>query len=897
MNKLKFWHIFIILPVVIFSCGFDIGNWDITRNAASESNYGAFEEINFTDFAYPLTFGTSTNAGNSIIQEGDGVRRSRGPNGGIIPEGALELSSIGNAGKIAGSEDGIAFYFKEVESSMNFIMEADFLVLRFGNGSNPDDPGSNGQEGFGIMVRDFVPQFPGKTMGNWDESEKILGPTNSYHVGASSHGNDSNMIMAGGVKRGLRVYWREGIKRSPDVPLTNGDSGNPTAQGNQNSSDFRFYFLPRELGDYSLYSLTQGGGEPVMAARPDFPSWGTTVRVRLEKTNNGYKYRITPIDDYYYDGPAAVTKIIKPEVNSDIYGVVPLYDISDSVNRENYYVGIFSSRDAVVQVTNIRYWEADSEKCAPVLPQKPLYLNAEIEVLSPAVYTGENYLYVKANTAGSLSVIQGGRRIPGALIANEWIIEKQNGAANPLALFTVPIFPPDDGDNVFNLAFYPGEFPKELSDKDFMLGSNAAVFGNFLMTKKLYHAGTGDIIVGPKGTPQGLGTRDSPLDIQTAINYCQPGQTVEMLDGKYSMDKPVIIPRYNNGSVGARKTLRAETRDRVYLDWQKDETLQLQGLIRGQGFDVCGAYWILDGFHVRGTPDKIKGMVISGYNNIIRYVRTYNNGDTGMQLSGNSDEPVRFWPSGNRVEYCESFHNMDRAETDADGFAAKLTVGKDNEFHWCISHHNNDDGWDLFAKKDTGPIGVVRIFNSISYCQGILLNGYRTRAGHNGFKMGGEGIGVNHEIHQSLSFANGGYAITSNSNPNLQVYDTTTVSADGQAGGNINIYSGDGAAVPGNAYRVVADTVRIVGGSANSATGTFAPDAVMNYTSVLVNRNNDFWGEGYAGITNNGNAESSSYFYEDFTDYHVFMELDNDGKPVLGKLYKPPAGYGAQQFY
>ena len=35
---------------------------------------------------------------------------------------------------------------------------------------------------------------------------------------------------------------------------------------------------------------------------------------------------------------------------------------------------------------------------------------------------------------------------------------------------------------------------------------------------------------------------------------------------------------------------------------------------------------------------------------------------------------------------------------DADGFAAKLTVGDGNVFDGCISYNNADDGWDFFAK-------------------------------------------------------------------------------------------------------------------------------------------------------------------------------------------------------
>ena len=894
-----------LLIIFIFSC--DIGNWEVTRNNSSRANYNAYEEVDFLRNAYPLTFGTSVNSSNSIIREGG--YESRGPAGGPIPDDAIELSSVGNAGKIAGSEDCIAFLFKPVEQSKNFIMEADFKILRFGNGNNAADPGSNGQEGWGIMVRDFVPQFPGRTMEDWDSGNRTLGNANNYHVlvsgsNAAACGSDSNMVLAGGVKRGFRAYWRYGIKQNPEV--AHDGNGNPTATGSQNFSNFNFSFIPRELPDYSIYTIND---EPVMSARPDFPRWNTTVKVRLEKTNNGFKYRITPdSSDTYYDIYSGTTRP-KPEISSDLSGEIPLYDITDSVNKNYYYVGLFSARDAVVQVTNISYWEADKNLCTPELPIRPMPIDAKIEVLSPQIYTGENYLYVKTNTAGKIDVMQNGRRIPGNMIISEWITEKQNGAADPLNLFTVPMYEPKDGENIFNIIFYPGELPAELKNKNLMLSSTASVSTGFLLIKKFYHNGTGVIYAGPHGTPYGAGTTVSPLDLQTAIDHCQPGQTIEMLDGKYPMEIPIVIPRYNNGRFNGEKILKAQNRDKVFLDWQKDESLQLRGILRGQAFMAAGSYWILDGFHVRGAPDKIKGLVINGHNNTIRYVQTYNNGDTGFQLSGSANEPVRFWPSGNIVEYCESFHNIDSAETDADGFAAKLTVGPRNEFRWCVSHHNNDDGWDLFAKKDTGPTGVVKITNSISYRNGYMLNGYRTRAGHNGFKMGGEGIRVFHEIRQCLSFANLGNQITSNSNPDLRVYDTTTVDTSGMAAGNINIYASDKSVKAlGRAERVIAGAITVqdgAGGNVTTAisnTTVFGGNVVMNYNSSLETRGSGYWGEGRAGITNNGTVGSVSLDYTDFESFKCFLPRypsghAKEGQFMLGNLYRPPDGFGAHGLY
>ena len=72
----------------------------------------------------------------------------------------------------------------------------------------------------------------------------------------------------------------------------------------------------------------------------------------------------------------------------------------------------------------------------------------------------------------------------------------------------------------------------------------------------------------------------------------------------------------------------------------------------------------------------------------------------------------------NLILNCTSYGNADAGYEDADGFAAKLTVGDGNVFDGCISYNNADDGWDLFAKVQSGSIGAVTIKNSVAYGNG-----------------------------------------------------------------------------------------------------------------------------------------------------------------------------------
>ncbi len=114
----------------------------------------------------------------------------------------------------------------------------------------------------------------------------------------------------------------------------------------------------------------------------------------------------------------------------------------------------------------------------------------------------------------------------------------------------------------------------------------------------------------------------------------------------------------------------------------------------------------------------------------------------------------------------ESHDNADPDGEDADGFAAKLTVGAGNVFRYTVSHHNIDDGWDLFAKPDTGPISPVTIEDSLSYSNGTLTNGTVNPSGdRNGFKLGGSDIKVNHIVRRSVAYNNGHHGFTYNSNP------------------------------------------------------------------------------------------------------------------------------------
>ncbi len=676
-----------------------------------EFNPDSKEEINFSTIATRLSFGTSSgdSSQNSVTLNADGSYT------------LLARNDTNNAGKIAGSEDGLTFLFKQIAKDRNFKLSADIRIIDFGGiDAVTALTTSNGQEGFGIMARDWVPQYPGLTLG---DNTNAMAEYNSGETGGSG-----NMVMVGGIKRGVRAACRKGVIEPTGACITD-ESVTP------DSSQSVITWLPKEFPDYSSY--------PTLEDRPDFPPKDTVYRLSLEKNNSGFTCRITPP--------------VSKGTEQEIFFADP--DILTSIDKDYYYVGFFAARAATINVSNITYYESDSNKDAlKIIPTAEVF-TPTFTISSPITNSDESYkIYAASNVRGTVSVLQDGAAVTGAsFFPGVWVTESDNAAVTPYNLFDIPVFPLKDGENIFNVVFYP--------DEEGSITTNAAITKTFIVTKKSYFTASTDLFVSPEGSKYNTGTRGNPLDLETAINFVLPGQTIIMLNGVYS-PLSVRIPRFNNGRYGAPKTLKAENRDGVIIDFKTNYFAK--GLVHE------GNYWVIDGIQVCNTPDKVKGYTLMGNNNIIQWVKTYGNGDTGLQISGRSTEPKTMWPMNNTIQYCDSYNNLDAAQNDADGFAAKLTVGEGNKFLWCASHHNCDDGWDLFTKKETGTIGVVTIENCVAYLNGTMLNGYQTLSGRNGFKLGGEGLNVPHVTKNCLSFFNGAHGFTSNSNPGINIINCTS---------------------------------------------------------------------------------------------------------------------------
>ncbi len=273
--------------------------------------------------------------------------------------------------------------------------------------------------------------------------------------------------------------------------------------------------------------------------------------------------------------------------------------------------------------------------------------------------------------------------------------------------------------------------------------------------------GAGDLYVAPDGLASSPGTLASPTTLDSAITRVPAGSTIYLRGGTYSYSVGVTIAAGNNGTASALKRIFAYPGEQPVLDFSAQAVLSTN-----RGLTLNGNYWHVRGVIVQRSGDN--GIFIGGNNNIVERCITRFNADTGLQLGRISSTmaDIAQWPANNLILNCESHDNKDPANENADGFACKLTTGPGNVFRGCISHNNIDDGWDLFTKTDTGPIGSVTLDQCISYNNGVLSDGSSSGSGDkNGFKLGGEDIAVVHVVTRCIAFGNGKNGFTWNSNP------------------------------------------------------------------------------------------------------------------------------------
>ncbi|MCQ2206669.1 MAG: hypothetical protein MJZ02_00420 [Paludibacteraceae bacterium] len=271
------------------------------------------------------------------------------------------------------------------------------------------------------------------------------------------------------------------------------------------------------------------------------------------------------------------------------------------------------------------------------------------------------------------------------------------------------------------------------------------------------------IYCSPNGNGDGK-TISNPANVLKAIANVPAGGVIFLLEGTYKITSTINIEESNSGTANALKTIAAYKGAKVTFDFTGQATDP-----SNRGIVMQGSYWHFYGFEITKAGDN--GMLLAGSHNLIEKMVFSKNQDTGLQISrfNSNYNNLSEWPSYNTILNCTAHNNCDDATMEnADGFAAKLTCGEGNVFDGCMSYNNSDDGWDLFAKEATGPIGIVTLKNCIAFRNGYTEDGrgYGDCDG-NGFKLGGSGIGSAHVVYNCLAFENLHCGFTDNNNPKL----------------------------------------------------------------------------------------------------------------------------------
>ncbi len=654
---------------------------------------------------------------------GQGVNTSNNKASGSVYDNNLVVESLNGKGKLVpASTDGLAFYYTTINpETENFTLSADITVDQWTY--------SNGQEGFGMMAADAVGTH-GDSSVFWNNSY-MASVTKVEYIWDSKAGTISDSGDKYSMRLGVGAQEKKGVTAENMEAIKGGDL---------TSFSSNMYTLDTTAAKQNLgannYNMV---GNYTTATNWEMAELYTTFHLEIQRNNTGYfltysddKGNVTTQKFYHGDDGDELTKI----------------------DKDNIYVGFFASRNARISVKNVELTTIHPADDAPAEERPVTVVNTNYSMESAKIANSADYELVFVGNADGNLKIEG----PNGVVVENYPVTANVKAKIPTTL--------NYGSNEFKVTFKPNADYRP--SKYEVLSHYGSESFNFTVN---YEVNAGQIIyISPNGSWKAPGTKDEPMDIYQAVKKAAPGQYLVLMEGTYSLDRTVTIERGINGTADKPIYLIAdpEAAGRPVLDFN--------GMCAGMV--LAGDYWYLQGFDVTESAQSQKGLQISGDNNVIDQVNAYRNGNTGIQISRyKSSDLFEDWPSNNLVLNCTSYLNADPGYEDADGFAAKLTVGEGNVFDGCIAAYNADDGWDLFAKIETGPIGVVTIKNSIAFKNGydIDANGKEINAGNgNGFKMGGSSIAGAHVLENSIAFANKAKGIDSNSGPDIQVINSTS---------------------------------------------------------------------------------------------------------------------------
>ncbi|MCM1528294.1 MAG: fibronectin type III domain-containing protein [Bacteroides sp.] len=711
-----------------------VGNGDISERSSQKATVTGEAKKNWLFAAFGSGASTKTDE-NSYS--------------GSFDTGDLSVWSLKGKGKLVpASTDGLAFYYTTIDpETENFTLTADVTVDNWTY--------SNGQEGFGLMAADNV--------GTHGDSSVFW--NNSYMLSVTKVEYSWDPLLEEVSDSGTKYTMRLGIGAQEKTGVT--PENLPSMQDGTGINEFvtNMYTLEHSaavtpandgVNEYlpsGSYNMVGGfTSDPGFAATN--AGLQTTFHMVLQRNNTGYFLSYTD-----QNGVTTTKKFYHGDDGDELAKLDP----------NNIYVGFFASRYAKVKIENASLTTIAPENDAPAEERPIQYVTPKVGFESSKVSNSLDYeLVYYGNADGKLYIeCEGGDMVTDFMEVKADTKYRFNTKLRPGKTVFAGYFQPDTN-------YKPSKYEELLSYEPI----------TFSITVQYKESQRNIYYVSPENAYWGTGDKNNPMDIYTAVSLVKPGDSIVLMEGTYNLDRTITIDRGIDGTADAMIYMIAdpEATSRPVLDFGGS----------CPGMVMAGDYWYFQGFDVTRSSASDKGIQVSGSYNTLDNLRAYRNGNTGIQISRYKGTDLwEDWPSNNLILNCTSYLNADPGYEDADGFAAKLTIADGNVFDGCIAAYNADDGWDLFAKIESGPIGRVEIRNSVAFKNGydIGADGQEIVAGNgNGFKMGGSSITGYHTLKNSVAFGNRAKGIDSNSCPDIQVYNSTSFNNESN---NVAFYTND----------------------------------------------------------------------------------------------------------
>lgn len=468
--------------------------------------------------------------------------------------GTVTVWSENGRGKIQPSNpDGLALYYTKIPNSLDFTFRVNVSVDSW--------TFSNGQEGFGLLALDSVPE----------KSSVEYFWTNQYMAAVSKINyrydpDVEDVVYSGGTEYTMLLGVGVNTKLGLTPEKLNSAAGDDTAIKNsittsQRTLDTTAGELGLESDSYKAYNIVGnyvGAVKETIAGEKDGENKGITdFLLEIRRAKNGYAVS-------YYDQDGNLIREQK------------YYD-ADSLSKldEDYvYVGFFASRNAraTFSVDEFKIYESYEELPAQeLIKEKPA-----ISIKSGPSSSTENYtLILTANVSGTavIGVTQNGEPVEQKDQSRSDVYTKTVNITKDERTEVELTVAPDEGrpilnieslasssdlglefdfasdneansPNLITIEFTPDEHAgDELGDGyelDYDYKSGDPIKTTHYVEYNTYFAGQKNLYIAPVydpenykspddrpfGSPTGNGSPTCPLDVYSAVNFVHPGQNI-----------------------------------------------------------------------------------------------------------------------------------------------------------------------------------------------------------------------------------------------------------------------------------------------------------------------------------------------------------------------------------